>query len=174
MFPARRILVVSIVAALSGLGSLAAPAAEVVYAWKLDGAQTQPDPIATPASGTIELRVSADRKTVGYRLTVEHLANAAAADVHLGATNQNGPIVVKLWSQAGGSKAGDFSGVLATGTFDAGDLLGPMTGAPLTDFVDELEIGKVYVNVHTNDGIEPANSGPGDFRLGEIRGQIMK
>jgi hypothetical protein len=174
MFPARRILAVSVVAVLSGLGSLAASATEVLYAGKLDGAQTQPEPIATPAKGTVELRVSADRKTIGYRLTVEHLANATTADVHLGAPNQNGPIVVKLWTQGAGSKAEDFSGVLATGTFDAADLLGPMTGAPLTDFVDELEVGKVYVNVHTNDGVEPGNSGPGDFRLGEIRGQIKK
>jgi hypothetical protein len=28
------------------------------------------------------------------------------------------------------------------------------------------------VNVHTSDGMDPPNSGPGDYRLGEIRGQI--
>jgi hypothetical protein len=28
------------------------------------------------------------------------------------------------------------------------------------------------VNVHTNDGVDPADSGPGDFPGGEIRGQI--
>jgi hypothetical protein len=28
------------------------------------------------------------------------------------------------------------------------------------------------VNVHTNDGIDPTNTGAGDFPGGEIRGQI--
>src|SRR5262249_21762909 len=32
--------------------------------------------------------------------------------------------------------------------------------------------GNTYVNVHTNDGVPPANTGPGDFPGGEIRGQI--
>ena len=32
--------------------------------------------------------------------------------------------------------------------------------------------GATYVNVHTNDGVAPPNTGPGDFPGGEIRGQI--
>jgi hypothetical protein len=32
--------------------------------------------------------------------------------------------------------------------------------------------GWAYVNVHTNDGIAPTNTGPGDFPGGEIRGQL--
>ena len=31
--------------------------------------------------------------------------------------------------------------------------------------------GATYVNVHTNDGVPPPNTGPGDFPGGEIRGQ---
>lgn len=173
MFPARRILVVAVAATLAGLGSAAASAAELVFTASLDGAQTQPEPIATAARGTVELRVGADGKTIGYKLTVEHLANAAAADVHLGSPNQNGPPVVRLW-RGTSVKQGDFSGVLAEGTFDAADLTGPMTGAPLADLLEELDAGTVYVNVHTNDGADPPNSGPGDFRLGEIRGQLKK
>jgi hypothetical protein len=34
------------------------------------------------------------------------------------------------------------------------------------------EIGGAYVNVHTNDGVAPTNTGCGDFPGGEIRGQI--
>jgi hypothetical protein len=37
--------------------------------------------------------------------------------------------------------------------------------------VAAVESGNAYVNVHTNDGVEPPNTGPGDFPGGEIRGQ---
>ena len=30
------------------------------------------------------------------------------------------------------------------------------------------------VNVHTDNGVAPANTGPGDFPGGEIRGQIAR
>jgi len=29
------------------------------------------------------------------------------------------------------------------------------------------------MNVHTDDGVAPANTGPGDFPGGEIRGQVQ-
>ena len=32
--------------------------------------------------------------------------------------------------------------------------------------------GNAYVNVHTNGGVAPPNTGPGDFPGGEIRGQL--
>jgi hypothetical protein len=35
-----------------------------------------------------------------------------------------------------------------------------------------MDSGNTYVNVHTNDGVDPANTGPGDFPGGEIRGQV--
>ena len=34
--------------------------------------------------------------------------------------------------------------------------------------------GDTYVNLHTNDGVDPQNSGAGDFPGGEIRGQISR
>ena len=41
----------------------------------------------------------------------------------------------------------------------------------LDDVVTALESGDTYVNVHTNDGVAPPDTGPGDFPGGEIRGQ---
>jgi hypothetical protein len=38
--------------------------------------------------------------------------------------------------------------------------------------VSAIRAGNAYVNVHTDDGIAPANTGPGDFPGGEIRGHI--
>jgi len=63
--------------------------------------------------------------------------------------------------------------VLAEGSFGGSDLIGPLTGAGLDELIDQIRSGNTYVNVHTNDGQDPPNSGPGDFRLGEIRGQIQ-
>jgi hypothetical protein len=62
--------------------------------------------------------------------------------------------------------------VLAEGTFDASDLIGPLAGADLEELLEQIRAGSAYLNVHTNDGVDPPNSGPGDYRLGEIRGQI--
>ncbi len=62
--------------------------------------------------------------------------------------------------------------MLAHGTFTAANLIGPLTGHPLSDLIAALSTGGAYANVHTNDGVAPTNSGPGDFPGGEIRGQI--
>ena len=35
-----------------------------------------------------------------------------------------------------------------------------------------MDAGQAYVNVHTNDGMDPPNTGPGDFPGGEVRGDI--
>ena len=45
--------------------------------------------------------------------------------------------------------------------------------ADLDAVVAALESGNAYVNVHTNDGVDPIDTGPGDFPGGEIRGQVF-
>lgn len=148
-------------------------AADTVFKATMDGAQCLPEPIATPATGTVELRLGADGKTMHYKVSVNKLANPSQADLHLGGPAQNGQPVVKFWPKGGAAaKRGEFSGVLAEGSFDAGDFIGPMIGSPMSDLVQELKSGNTYVNVHTYDGVDPPYSGPGDYRVGEIRGQI--
>jgi hypothetical protein len=44
--------------------------------------------------------------------------------------------------------------------------------ADLAAVVEAMRSGNAYVNVHTDDGVDPPDSGPGDFPDGEIRGQI--
>jgi hypothetical protein len=168
----NRALLPLAVAALA-LTALPALAAEVTYTVELTGQANVPDPIKTPASGQAQFVVSADGKSVSYVLTVKDLDNASAGDLHLGSRGQNGPLVVKLFPIGGASpKKGPFSGVLAQGKFDASDLIGPMAGASLGELLEMMSEGNVYINVHTSDGMDPPNSGPGDYRLGEIRGQI--
>ena len=170
MFTIPRALLTFVAALSCSFGALAA---DGVYTAKLDGAQQLPEPVETKATGVVELRPSADGKHIAFTINVTNLANAAAADVHLGGAAVNGPVVLKLYPRAGTApKKGPFTGVLAQGTISAADFIGPLTGASIADFVAELQDGNVYTNAHSNDGIDPPNSGPGDYRLGEIRGQF--
>ena len=166
-------LMTFVAVAIFGLVAGPSRAAEVTYKATLTGKANVPDPIDTRASGELELVVSADGRSIGYVLTVKDIENAAAGDLHLGPAGANGPLVAKLFPVGGAApKKGPFSGVLAKGTLDAGDLIGPLTGAKLEELLEQLRDGNAYCNVHTNDGVDPPNSGPGDYRLGEIRGQI--
>jgi hypothetical protein len=36
-----------------------------------------------------------------------------------------------------------------------------------------MRAGEAYVNVHTDNGQPPANTGQGDMASGEIRGQVV-
>jgi hypothetical protein len=160
-----------VAAALLALAAFPAPAADVTYTVELSGANNVPDPIKTPASGVLELRVSPNGQSVSYVLTVKDIENVSEGDIHLGPAGTNGPLVVKLF-HSNAPKKGPVNGVLAEGKFTAADLLGSMKGAPLGELLEMFADGNAYVNVHTSDGLDPPNSGPGDYRLGEIRGQI--
>ncbi|MEY2920676.1 MAG: hypothetical protein RL261_1981 [Pseudomonadota bacterium] len=171
MFNSRNAFI-SLVAAAACF-AIPAQAADSVFKADMDGAHCLPEPVKTTATGTVELRLSADRKTVNYKITLDKLLNPSQADLHFGNAGQNGQVVVKLWPKGGAAgKRGEFTGVLAEGSFDAGDFVGPMTGSPMSDLVDEIRAGNTYVNVHTYDGVDPPYSGPGDYRVGEIRGQL--
>jgi hypothetical protein len=109
-------------------------------------------------------------------LNVSRIENAFMAHIHTGAVGANGPIVVWLFPGTdpvpGPLGAGPQRGKIAEGTITAANLVGPLAGHPLSDLVAEIQAGNAYVNVHTNDGIAPTNTGPGDFPGGEIRGQL--
>jgi hypothetical protein len=171
---AKTSLFAALAVAALGLFGAVAQAAEVTYTATLDGAANVPDPIKTTAAGDLQLVVSADGKSIRYVLTVKDILNASAGDLHLGPAGANGPLVVKLFPVGGAApRKGPFSGVLAQGSIDAGDLIGPLRGEKLEVLLEELAAGNAYVNVHTTDGVEPSNTGPGDYPLGEIRGQIV-
>ena len=40
--------------------------------------------------------------------------------------------------------------------------------------VNAIKAGKVYVNVHTDDGNGSSDTGAGDFVSGEVRGQVKR
>ena len=126
---------------------------------------------ATLAQGQAQFRLSEDGTELHFKLIAANVENVVQAHIHLGPSGTNGPIVAFLFGlvPAGGGRT---SGVLAEGTITAANLVGPLAGHPLSDLVDAIEAGNTYVNIHTDDGVAPPNTGPGDFPGGEVRGQI--
>jgi len=123
------------------------------------------------ARGNAMFSLSDDGLTLSYKLIVANIDNVVASHIHIGPAGVNGPIVLFLYGNvpAGGGRS---DGVIAEGTATAANLVGPLTGHPLSDLILAMQAGNAYVNVHTNDGVAPPNTGPGDFPGGEIRGQI--
>ena len=158
------------------LALLAVPAlANDTFVAELNGNNSVPDAIKTPATGEVKFELVDQGTYLAYTVTVKDLQNPHDVDVHLGQPGSNGPLVVKLFPRGKDRpKLGTVNGVLAEGKFRYDDLMGPMEQASLGEFLEELRSGNVYVNVHTNDGSDPPNSGPGDYRLGEIRGQFKQ
>lgn len=126
----------------------------------------------TNARGLAHFRLSEDGTELHYKLIAANIDNVVASHIHVGAAGTNGPVVAFLFGSVppGG---GRFDGVLAEGTITAANLVGPLAGQPLSALIDAMRAGNAYVNVHTNDGVDPTNTGPGDFPGGEIRGQIQ-
>jgi hypothetical protein len=126
----------------------------------------------TKAQGQAHFQFNRAGTEVSYWLNVANIENVVAAHIHVGPAGTNGPVVVLLYGPQPAA-GGRIQGRIATGTFTAGDLAGPLAGASLSDLRDAMRAGNTYVNVHTNDGVPPTNTGPGDFPGGEIRGQIV-
>ena len=136
----------------------------------LSGAEEVPQR-PTRARGTATFHLSDDGSALDYRLIVANIENVVQAHIHLGAAGANGPIVVFLYGLVPPA-AGRFDGVIAEGTVTAANFINLLAGKTMADLVAEMQAGNAYVNVHTNDGVDPVNTGPGDFPGGEIRGQI--
>ena len=125
----------------------------------------------TLARGQAIFQLSDDGNELEYRLIVANIENVVASHIHVGATGVNGPVVAFLFGSVppGGGRS---DGVIATGTITAANLVGPLAGQPLSALIAAMRAGNTYVNVHTDDGVAPTNTGPGDFPGGEVRGQI--
>ena len=67
---------------------------------------------------------------------------------------------------------GRHNGLLAHGTLTEADLINAFAGMPFSVLVNAITSGNAYVNVHTHDGVGAINTGPGDFPMGELRGQF--
>jgi CHRD domain-containing protein len=118
-------------------------------------------PVATPAQGMALFTVSGS--SLIYRVELSNIDNVTIAHIHSGAAGVSGGIIQDLYVAPLPPKGLDFSGTLIEDTV-------PVVAAVLT----QMRGGTAYVNVHTNDGVPPTNTGPGDMAGGEIRGQIFR
>ncbi|HKY96359.1 MAG TPA: CHRD domain-containing protein [Gemmatimonadaceae bacterium] len=143
-------------------------------------------PALSEAQGQAIFRIRGT--TLEFRLIASNIHNVIMSHIHCDVPGANGPIAQWLFPQTTGGPQlpnpgiVDQDGVLASGTIDlagvncpidtaAGGADNPANGVPL---LTAIRNGWTYVNVHTNDGVAPANTGPGDFPGGEIRGQLNR
>lgn len=132
------------------------------FAVHLSGAQEVPA-VETRAGGRAVFQLSPDGSELTYRLNVFNIEGITQAHIHAGAAGANGPVVAWLYPSAPPAQPipGRFSGVLASGSIRAENLVGLLAGQPLDSLVQLMHEEGVYVNVHT-----------AVFPAGEIRGQV--
>jgi hypothetical protein len=166
----RTIVLVGMLALALGLLSLApAAVAGDNFVATLSGAREVPAR-DTQARGVATFKLRQDGAALAFKLNVTNIDNPFMAHIHCGAVGVNGPIGVTLFM--GAPAAGRVNGTLAEGTITAPDPGNACGWTNLAAVLAALGSGATYVNVHTNDGVDPPNTGPGDFPGGEIRGQV--
>jgi hypothetical protein len=167
------------VAGLAGIPSLYSPtlASNIetagIYSASLTGDAEIPK-VNTQASGEARFESNAQAAALGdsaaaassgsdmsYEINVQNIAEVTAAHIHMGKSDENGPIVVTLFKPE--TPTGEINGELVIGTLSAQDLEGILEGKQISELVDLFDRGEAYVNVHT---VKNPN--------GEIRGAIQQ
>ncbi len=164
------VLLAAVVTLAASLDASATPPPGKRFVTHLTGAQEVPAR-ETIAVGQAIFRLSRDGSSISYKLIVDDIENVVASHIHVGAFGTNGPVVAFLAGPFA-SGGGPVEGIIGQGVITSANLVGPLAGQSLSVLVTAMRTGGTYVNVHTNDGIDPTNTGPGDFPGGEIRGQI--
>jgi hypothetical protein len=165
----RRTIVLVVMLALGLLALAPSALAGDNFVAPLSGDQEVPAR-DTQAVGVATFKLRDDGTALAFKVNVANIDNPFMAHIHCGAVGVNGPIGVTLFM--GAPAAGRVNGTLAEGTITAPDAGNGCGWTDLAAVLAAIDSGATYVNVHTNDGVDPPNTGPGDFPGGEIRGQI--
>lgn len=112
---------------------------------QMTGAAERPGPGDPDGSGTARFMLNYGQGRLCYELTVQNIAPATAAHIHVAPVTDPGPVVVPLAAPTAGDSAGCADVDRA--------LIKAMIQNP----------GNYYVNVHN-----------GDFPAGAVRGQLSK
>jgi glucose/arabinose dehydrogenase len=131
------------------------------FASVLTGAEEVP-PVDTAASAVAQFTYNADGSLSYEMRATGPIQAATASHIHLGARNQNGPVVLFLFSASTPQNfgAGD---LIASGTLYDTNVIGRPTFAPtISNLVQRIRQGRAYANLHT-----VAHAG------GEIRGHVV-
>jgi hypothetical protein len=139
------------------------------FSARMEGGQEVP-PRTTATTGHAIFRLK-DETHLEFTLNLPNIKNVVAAHIHCASAGENGPVGVTLYGPVppGG---GSVNGFVVQKTITAPDVGNACEWADLAAVVAAMRSGNAYVNVHTDDGVDPADTGPGDFQPGELRGQI--
>jgi hypothetical protein len=123
------------------------------------------------ATGAAKFTLNADGTSLEYRINVGNIENVTQASLHLGAPGQNGEVIAVLYGPmpSGGGKK---TGTLTAGTITQATLVGSLAGHPVSDLINAMKSGNVYIDVATDNGAGPTQKQPGNHPEGEIRGQV--
>ena len=122
-------------------------------------------PADSPARGKATFQLGINGKTVDFEVTASGIAGVTQVHIHVGeaATTVdgahyhlppkvgNGPIAVFLLDYVPAGVSTD--GILVKGTFTAADLRGPFKGQSMATFIDHMNQGATYVNIHADRNI---------------------
>ena len=142
-----------------------------------------PSPQDSKAQGQAIFQIAEDDLSFDYKLIAANIENVVQAHIHR-SPGMNGNLHLAIPEcdvYRSADRPTGHDGVLA-GIVTSGAVLNVRTVLPsavcpggVANFADalrQIRSGNAYVNIHTNDNVAPANSGPGDFPGGEVRGQF--
>ncbi len=130
-----------------------------LFAAELTGDQSVPA-VQTAAAATLDLEYDADKDTLTFVLDVTSmLTNPSVASIYEGAPGTSGAAIVTLFP--GPAEIGEYTGVLAEGFIEEGDLIGSLQGQTINDLVALISSGNTYVSI-----------GNESHPIDAIRGQI--
>lgn len=144
-----------------------------IYSASLAGDAEIPK-VNTDATGEVLLESNAQAAALGdsattessgsdisYIIDVQNIEEISSAHIHMGRSDENGPIIASLFKPQ--TPTGKINGELVNGTLSAENLEGPLVGKQISELLDLFDRGEAYVNIHT-----AANPD------GEIRGTIQQ
>jgi hypothetical protein len=95
-----------------------------------------------------------------------------AAHIHCASAGEDGAVGATLLGPMPPG-LGSVDIFVVQGAITAPDAENGCEWADVAAVVEAMRSGNTYVNIHTDDGVDPPDTGPGDFPDGEIRGQIQ-
>ena len=168
MTPAKSLAVAALALAVAaGCSDNTTAPTEETFTAALNGANERPTANTSPATGSATFTLSADGNTLSWTVTTTGANNVTASHIHIGGREIAGPIVLPLYAAAASNNPA------ITGSVTRASFTSPL-GVSFDGLLSLMRAGDTYVNVHTDNGVAPANTGPGDFPGGEIRGQISQ
>jgi hypothetical protein len=147
-----------------------------------------------PATGKVSFTLAANGNKLVVVGKLSHISNVSSVTLHDLAypgyaytDTVDSPTMVTIANYPGAIgqtvevllSPGNASGPVGSGIFNTviktGYLIGPLAGQPLHRLLADMGHHLIYVNVDTNNGVDPAAvpAGPGNFPFGEIRGMVV-